>query len=287
MKKISRNDSCWCGSGKKYKQCHETSDTRLKKLKNDGYQIPTRGMIRAPKEVEGIRRSAKITHEILDLLEEKVVAGITTKEIDDIVYDYALLHGAIPATIGFQGYKHSCCTSINNVICHGVPDDTVLKEGDIINVDTTINLDGYFSDASRMYLIGEVSEEAKAIVACAKKSLELAIEKVKPFESVSIIGRTIEPYANGLGYTVVRDLTGHGIGLELHCDPQIIHYEDRDKGMIMVPGMVFTIEPMINEKSYRTKQLSDGWTITTIDGGLSAQWEHTILVTEDGAEILT
>jgi methionyl aminopeptidase len=287
MKKISRNDTCWCGSGNKYKTCHEDTDLRLKKLKLAGYQIPTRGMIRSPKEVEGIKRSAKITHEILDLLESKVVEGITTKEIDDIIYEYAIKKGAIPATIGFEGYKYSCCTSINNVICHGIPNERRLKDGDIINVDTTINLDGFFSDASRMYLVGEVSEKAKAIVDCAKKSLKLAIEAIKPFDPVNVIGKVIEPYANSFGYSVVRDLTGHGIGLELHCDPQILHYEEKSKGMILVPGMVFTIEPMINEKSHRTKLLDDEWTITTIDGGLSAQWEHTLLVTEDGIEVLT
>lgn len=285
--KIMRNDLCWCGSGKKYKKCHEPIDQKLKTMELKGYKVPPRNLIKNEQQIQNIKKSALITREILDILETKVIEGITTKEIDDIVYNHAISKGAIPGTIGYNGYKHSSCTSINDVICHGIPDDTILKNGDIVNVDITMNLDGYFSDASRMYCVGEVSNKAKTLVDCTKECLERAIKAIKPYEPLNIIGEIIEPYANENGFSVVRDYIGHGVGLALHESPEIYHFISKEKSILMAPGMVFTIEPMINEKSYKTKMLSDGWTVTTVDGGLSAQWEHTILVTSDGVEILT
>lgn len=287
MKKLSRNDLCWCNSGKKYKACHLENDTKLKEFKYKGYPVPSNRLIRNEEEIANIRKCADITRGILELLETEIKAGMRTIEIDKFVYDYTVSKGAIPATIGYHGYKHSCCVSINNVICHGIPGEIQLKDGDIVNVDIAINLDGFYSDASRMYMVGNVSEEAKKIVECAKECLNRAIEAVKPYEPISVVAAAIEPYAKKLGYSVVRDFTGHGIGVNSHDDPYVFHFVSNEKEMIMVPGMVFTIEPMINENGHGTKILSDGWTVTTIDGGLSAQWEHTILVTEDGTEILT
>lgn len=285
--KIMRNDLCWCGSGKKYKKCHESIDQKLKTMELKGYKVPPRNLIKNDQQIQNIKKSALITREILDILETKVTEGITTKEIDNIVYKYAISKGAVPGTIGYNGYKHSSCISINDVICHGIPDETILKSGDIVNVDITINLDGYFSDASRMYCVGKVSDKAKALVHCTKECLERAIKTIKPYEPLNVIGEIIEPYANANGFSVVRDYIGHGVGLALHESPEIYHFISNEKSILMAPGMVFTIEPMINEKSYETKTLSDGWTVTTVDGGLSAQWEHTILVTSDGVEILT
>lgn len=284
---ISRNDPCWCGSGKKYKKCHMHFDDRLAELAHKGYAIPNHGLIKTKEDIEGIKKSALITKGIFKHLEGKILAGISTIEIDQMVYDYTIEHGGIPATLGYNGYEKSCCTSVNDVICHGIPGERVLQEGDIVNVDVTTNLNGYFSDSSRMYTIGKVSERAQKIVDETYICMMKGIEAVKAFESIDVIGDTIEAYANSKGYSVVRDLGGHGIGLEFHEEPHVNHFKTDQKGMIMVPGMLFTIEPMINEGVYNTETLEDGWTVMTVDGLLSAQWEHTILVTENGAEIIT
>jgi len=287
LKKITRNDLCWCGSGNKYKNCHLDNDSKLRAFEELGYPVPSRDLIRSKEEIENLKKSGEITTGILDLLEKEIKVGMKTIEIDKMVHDYTVARGAIPATLGYLGFKHSCCTSINNVICHGIPGETVLSDGDIVNVDVTTNLNGYYSDSSRMYMIGNVSPRARKLVDCAFECLKTGIEAVKPYEPISVIAEAIEPYANSLGYSVVQDLAGHGIGLEFHVEPMVFHFMTHEKEMIMAPGMVFTIEPMINEKSPDTETLLDNWTVVTIDDGLSAQWEHTILVTEDGYEILT
>lgn len=284
---ISRNDPCWCKSGKKYKVCHRQMDERLERLEDEGYEIPSHYLIKNEEVIEGVRKSAIITKGIFKHLEGKIVEGMTTEEIDQIIHAYTLSKGGICATLGYNGFPKSCCTSINNVICHGIPGEEVLKNGDIINIDVTTILNGYFSDSSRMYLIGDVSDKARTLVDETYKCMMLGIEAVKPYQSIDVIGETIEAYANSKGYSVVRDLGGHGIGVKFHEEPHINHFKTGEKGMIMVPGMLFTIEPMINEKSHEVKILDDDWTAVTIDGGLSAQWEHTILVTENGAEIIT
>lgn len=285
---VSRNDSCWCGSGKKYKFCHQQMDERLHEYMMKGYDVPEHTIIKSRETIDGMRESAKITTGILDHLADILRPGMTTLEIDRIVHDYTVERGGIPATLGYKGYEKSCCTSINEVICHGIPSESIaLKDGDIINVDVTTDYKGFFSDSSRMYMIGEVSQRAKDLVQATHECMMVGIKAVKPYQSVDVIGEAIEAYANSKGYSVVRDLGGHGIGLEFHEDPHINHFKTDNMDMIMVPGMTFTIEPMINEKSYKAKFLDDGWTVMTTDGGLSAQWEHTILVTEDGAEILT
>lgn len=287
MGKTMRNDKCWCGSNNNYKQCHMNFDEKLKQLNVKDYNIPSKNLIKNDNDIAGIRDCANVTRMILDELDNFVGEGIKTREIDQLVHDLSLKHDSFPATIGYQGYKYGSCISINDVICHGIPNETMLRNGDIVNVDISIVKNGYFSDASRMYCIGSVSDSARKLVDVAKECLYRGIEAVKPYAPLSDIAAAIEPYANSYGYSVVRDLAGHGIGLKLHEKPYVFHYVSRKKSMIMVPGMVFTIEPMINEKSYKMQLLPDEWTIKTIDGGLSAQWEHTILVTEDGYEVLT
>ncbi|MCD8159235.1 MAG: methionyl aminopeptidase [Clostridiales bacterium] len=288
MYRLSRNDKCWCGSGKKYKQCHERSDERiLMPLKRQGYLIPPRRLILNGEQIQGIRESAKITVGILDRLEDMVEEGITTNEINEFVHKYTIDHGGIPAPLNYQGFPKSCCTSINNVIAHGIPDKTVLKSGDIVNIDITTILNGYYSDASRMYMVGEVAPNAKKLVEVTKECMYAGIKAVKPYRPVSDIGNVINEITDKHGYGVVRDLCGHGVGVKFHDDPLVEHYRQKRPTMIMVPGMVFTIEPMINEGTWRGRTLADNWTFITQDNKLSAQWEHTIVVTEDGCEILT
>ncbi len=260
----------------------------LEKYRLQGYIIPHPSLIKTREQLEGIRKSGEITTQILDMLEKLVQPGMTTAEIDKLVYDYTIAHKAVPAPLNYNGYPKSVCTSINDVVCHGIPSErTILKSGDIVNIDVSTILDGYYSDASRMYLVGNVSEEARRLVEVTKECLELGTTQVKPFGSTNDIGKAIEPFANQKGYTVVRDLGGHGVGLKFHEEPHIDHFEKQGKGYLMVPGMVFTIEPMINEGNYSVKLARDKWTVTTRDGSLSAQWEYTIAVTETGYEILS
>lgn len=262
-------------------------ESNLEKFKTMGYVIPHKSLLKNSEQIEGIRKSGEITTQILDLLEKEVKPGMTTAQIDKIVYEYTVSHNAIPAPLNYNGFPKSVCTSINNVVCHGIPNaQTVLKSGDIVNIDVSTILDGYFSDASRMYLVGEVSPGARKLVDVTKECLDIGAKQVKPFASVNDIGRAIEPLANKNGYTVVRDLGGHGVGLKFHEDPHVDHFQRKDMGFLILPGMVFTIEPMINEGGYRVQIGRDNWTITTKDGSLSAQWEYTIAVTQTGYEIL-
>jgi methionyl aminopeptidase len=287
MKKISRNDLCWCGSGKKYKRCHMEQDEYLKKLSRQfGYEIP-KDIIKTKEQIDGIRKSGVITKAILDLVGERIKEGVTTDEINTWVHEYTIEHGAIPACLGYGGFPKSVCTSINNVVCHGIPDDTVLKNGDIINVDVTSILNGYYADASRMYIIGEASDEATNLVNDTKKAMELGIEQVKPFNTVGDIGYAIQTFAESKKYSVVYEYGGHGVGVKFHEEPFVAHVGRKGEGMVLLPGMTFTIEPMLNIGKAETKVLDDDWTAITVDDSLSAQWEHTILVTEDGYEILT
>lgn len=286
MKILKRNDECWCGSLKKYKKCHLDIDTKLLSFEKKGYDIPSRKLLLNDKDIQKLRESAVITKGILDKVGEMVKEGTTTDEINSFVHNYTVERNGIPATLGYSGFPKSCCISINEVICHGIPSDRKLKNGDIINVDITTILDGYFSDASRMYTVGEVSEEAQKLVDCAKRCLEIGLEQISPFGLFNDIGEAIEKYANSLGYSVVRDFGGHGIGLNFHEEPHVHHHKTSHKGMVMVPGMVFTIEPMINEGTYKCEVLDDDWTAVTKDNKLSAQFEHTIVITNDGYEII-
>lgn len=285
----NRNDACWCGSGKKYKKCHLEFDEKLKEYRMKGHIVPDNTIIKLPREIEGIKKSAEVNTGILDFLEGKIVEGISTEDIDKMVYNYTIEHGAIPAPLNYEGYPKSCCTSINNEVCHGIPDEkTILKDGDIINIDISTIKDGYFSDASRMFMIGSVSDEARRLVEFTKECLDKGLEQVRPWGHIGDIGAAIQAHAQEHGYSVVTMFGGHGIGNEFHEEPFVSHVGQRDTGMLMVPGMVFTIEPMINiGKPQVYIDQKNGWTSYTRDGSLSAQWEHQVLVTEDGYEIIS
>jgi len=286
---LNRNEICWCGSGLKYKKCHMDFDEKLRELEIAGNIVPDRFIIKTPKEIEMIKKSAVVNTGILDHVSENIKAGMSTADIDKLVYDYTIEHDAIPATLDYEGYPKSCCTSINNEVCHGIPsEDIILKEGDIVNVDVSTIKEGYFSDASRMFIIGETSEEAQKLVDITKECLEKGIEQVRPWGHIGDIGAAIYEHATSNGYSVVTMFGGHGIGNEFHEEPFVSHVGRKDTGMVMVPGMVFTIEPMINigkPQVYVDKK--NGWTSYTRDGSLSAQWEHQLLVTEDGYEIIS
>lgn len=287
MQKFQRNDACWCGSGKKYKNCHMAFDEKVEHFEDQGYHIAPYEFIKNEEQIEGIRKSGRATTEILDIVEKVIKAGMSTEEINTIVHEETLKRGGTPAPLGYQGYPKSTCTSVNNVICHGIPSENhILKDGDIINVDVTTILNGYYADASRMFMIGEVTPRARKIVEVTKEAMEKAIQNLKPWGDLNEVGRTIEPFVKSHGYSVVRALCGHGVGLEFHEEPQVDHYSSKEKGYLLVPGMTFTIEPMINEGTYDCIILEDKWTVVTKDKKLSAQWENTVLVTETGIEIL-
>ncbi|MDU2146468.1 MAG: methionyl aminopeptidase [Paeniclostridium sordellii] len=286
---LNRNDDCWCKSGKKYKKCHMEFDEKLKELKKQGYEVPSHDIIKNKEQIDKIKESAKINNEVLDLVAKNIKAGMSTEDINKIVHEYTVSKGAIPAPLGYGGFPKSLCTSINSEICHGIPsEDVILKDGDIINIDVSTIYDGYYSDASRMFMIGNVSDKAKKLVEVTKECLEAGIKAVKPWGHIGDIGAAIQEHAEKNGYSVVRDFGGHGIGLQFHEDPFVFHYGAKNEGMILVPGMIFTIEPMINEGTYELYiDAENEWTAYTDDGLLSAQWEHMILVTEGGVEILS
>ena len=285
---LNRNDECWCGSKQKYKKCHMDFDQKLQSLKMKGYVVPSRDIIKNKEQIEGIKASAKINNAALDLVAEKIKAGMSTEDINKIVHDYTISQGAIPAPLNYGGFPKSVCTSINDEICHGIPgEDIILKDGDIINVDVSTIYNGYFSDASRMFMIGNVHEEHRRLVNVAKECLERGVAAVKPWGFLGDIGAAIQELADENGYSVVRDFGGHGVGLQFHEDPFVAHVGKKGTGMVLVPGMVFTIEPMINAGDYDLFVDEDNdWTALTEDGSYSAQWEHTVLVTEDGVEII-
>lgn len=283
---FSRNSKCWCGSGKKYKKCHIDVENIIYDYLNKGYKMPDQSLIKTKDDIEGIRKSAVITNDILNMLSEKAIAGVSTNELNEFVNAYTLSKGAVAAPLNYDGFPKSICTSINEVVCHGIPSDRVLKDGDIVNIDITTILDGYYSDASRMYMIGEVSEDARQLVNSTKEALQIGLSAVKPYTPFHEIGNAIAPYAKEKGYSIVREFGGHGVGNDFHEEPFIYHFANDEKGILMLPGMVFTIEPMLNMGMSSCKVLEDEWTAVTKDGSLSAQWEHTILVTEDGFEVL-
>lgn len=264
-------------------------DKKILYLQNKGHLVPSRKLIKTEEQIEGIRKSGVVNSGILDLVGKEIKAGMSTAEIDKLVYDYTISHGAIPAPLNFEGFPKSVCTSINEVVCHGIPSEKeILREGDIINVDVSTILDGYYSDASRMYMIGKVSPEKEKLVRVAKECLEIGMEAAKPFGYVGDIGHAIQKHAEKNGFSVVRDLCGHGVGLEFHEEPEVTHFGRKGTGMLLVPGMVFTIEPMINMGTYRVYIAEeDGWTVITDDELPSAQWEHTFVMREDGLEILS
>ena len=289
MKSPGRNDECWCGSGKKYKKCHLNLDERLQELYEQGEEVPHRSLLKTAADIEGIKKSAAINIGVLDYVAEHIKAGVNTAEIDKWIYDYTIEHGGTPADLNFEGYPNSVCTSINEVVCHGIPsEDDVLKEGDIVNVDCSTILDGYFSDSSRMFMIGEVDEEKQKLVRVTKEALEAGLAAVKPWGHLGDVGAAVSAHAHANGFSVVEEFGGHGIGLEFHEDPFVSHVAEAGTGPVLVPGMCFTIEPMINAGEHEI-DMSDpnGWTIRTADGKPSAQWEVQLVVTDDGYELLS
>lgn len=286
--KIDRNAPCWCGSGRKYKQCHMAFDDRIRAAEIKGHEVPARKLLKSPADIEGIRESAKVNMAVLDAVAEKICIGMTTEDIDRIVSEVTAQAGAVPAPLGFEGFPKSVCTSVNSEVCHGIPSpDVVLKDGDIINVDASTIYKGYYSDSSRMFLLGNVPEETKKLVQTAKECVEIGVAAVKPWTFLGDMGHAVHQHALENGYSVVRQIGGHGCGLEFHEDPWVSYVSVPGSGMLMVPGMVFTIEPMVNmgtDEIYEDKD--NGWTIYTEDGKPSAQWEVQVLVTEDGCEIL-
>lgn len=245
-------------------------------------------LIKTPDEIQKMRTAGKLAANVLEMIEPYVQAGISTDELNDICHNYIVNEQkAIPAPLNYRGFPKSICTSVNHVICHGIPNEKKLKNGDIINIDITVIKDGYHGDTSKMFQIGEVSVQASRLVKIARECLLKGIEIVRPGTSLGDIGYVIQSYAEGLRLSVVREYCGHGIGNVFHEEPQVLHYGKPNTGMILEAGMTFTIEPMINAGKRHTKLLSDNWTVITKDRSLSAQWEHTILVTETGVEVLT
>lgn len=264
-------------------------DKKVLGYQNRGCLVPKRELIKTPEQIEGIRRSGVINTGVLDLVEKEIRAGMSTADIDKLVYDYTTAHGAIPAPLNYEGFPKSVCTSINEVVCHGIPSENeILREGDIINVDVSTIYEGYYSDASRMFIIGRTSPEKERLVRVTKECLEIGMQAAKPWGFLGEVGKAIERHARKNGYSVVRELCGHGVGLAFHEDPEVDHYNTHKQGMLLVPGMVFTIEPMINmgERHVFIDE-ADGWTVVTEDELPSAQWEHTFIMTESGLEILT
>lgn len=288
-KKIGRNDPCWCGSGKKYKKCHEAFDDKLIKLEHEGHIIPDRSIIKTPEQIEAIKESCKINIAVLDYVGEHIKAGMTTEEIDKMVYEKTTEMGGIPAPLNYEGYPKSVCVSIDDVVCHGIPcDEEVLQDGDILNVDCSTIYKGYFSDSSRMYCIGNVSDEKRKLVDTVKECVEKGLEQVKPWGFLGDMGQAVNDHAKANGYSVVREIGGHGVGLEFHEDPFVSYITQKGTEMVMVPGMIFTIEPMVNIGSADVYvDEDDDWTVFTADGSPSAQWEIMVLVTEDGHEVLS
>lgn len=244
--------------------------------------------IKTPEEIEKMRIAGRLAADILPMIQPYVVPGVTTEELDRICHDYIVNEQkAIPAPLNYHGFPKSICTSVNHQVCHGIPGNKRLKEGDIINIDVTIIKDGYHGDTSKMFFVGEPSIIARRVVRIAHDCLRLGIEAVKPGVRLGDIGHVIQRHAEANNCSVVREYCGHGIGREFHEEPQVLHYGTPGTGLMLEPGMTFTIEPMINAGRRHVKLLPDGWTVVTKDHSLSAQWEHTVLVTETGYEVLT
>ncbi len=302
---LKSNDPCWCGSSKKYKRCHGSPDNRLRA----GRVSPERAVpesiavpeyrdtlvpkrwdeprVKAPETIERMRRAGRIAAEVLSLAGAAVAPGVTTDEIDAYVHELCLERGAYPSPLRYKGFPKSVCTSVNEVICHGIPDDRPLADGDIVNLDVTAFVDGVHGDTNATFEVGEVDEASRRLVRVTRECMEAGIEAVAPGHPLSLIGRAIEAHAEAHGYSVVRAFVGHGIGEQFHSDLQIPHYHEPRLTAVAEEGMTFTIEPMISMGTGQHRIWEDGWTAVTTDGSRTAQFEHTILVTSEGAEVLT
>ena len=286
--KFGRNNPCWCGSGIKYKQCHEAFDKKIHSIQLKGHIVPTHDIIKTREQVELIKKSAVINRACLDEVAKAIREGMTTQEIDDIVYETTTSMGGIPAPLNYEGFPKSVCTSVNSQVCHCIPSEkVVLKDGDIVNVDCSTILDGYFSDSSRMFMIGNVSEEKQRLVRVAKECMEKGLEATKPWGFLGDMAEAVHTHAEKNGYSIVREIGGHGVGIEFHEDPWVSYVANAGEEMLIVPGMMFTIEPMVNmgKADIFTDEVND-WEVYTRDGKPSAQWEIQIYITEDGPEVI-
>jgi len=284
-----RNDECWCGSGKKYKKCHRDFDEHLEELAAQGFDLISRDLLKMPEDIAAIKASAEVNVGALDYVAAHIGVGTTTEEIDQWVYNYCIEHDAIPADLNYEGFPKSVCTSINEVVCHGIPSvEDVLREGDIVNVDMSTIKNGYFSDSSRMFCIGEVDPEWKRLVDVTRESVEAGLAAVKPWGFLGDVSAAVNKVATDAGFSVVREFGGHGIGFEFHEDPWVGFCEKAGTGYVLVPGMCFTIEPMVNMGAQEIDMNDpNGWTVRTADGLPTAQWEVQIVVTETGYELLS
>ena len=284
--KVGRNAPCPCGSGRKYKKCCLGSAGKpenLKALYAEKYRI----RLKEAADIEGIRSAGRLTLDTLDLVESEIRPGITTDDINTLVHEFTIKHGAFPAPLNYRGFPKSVCASVNEVICHGIPGEQVLKDGDIVNVDITSILNGYYADVNKTFFVGTPGLEAKKIVRVAKKCLSNGMSMVKPGSTIGHIGWAIQKHAESQGCSVVREFVGHGVGFDFHEPPQVPHFGRKGEGISLIPGMVFTIEPMINLGKKELVILKDKWTAVTKDRSLSAQFEQTILVTDHGFESMT
>ena len=286
--KPGRNDECWCGSGKKYKKCHGPIDSRLEGFYLDGYEVVPRSLLKSPEEIEGIKRSAAINIGVLDYVAEHIKPGVTTAEIDKWIYDYTVERGGIPADLNFEGYPNSVCTSINSVVCHGIPSDNdVLKEGDIVSVDVGAYIGGFHGDCAGTYPCGQVSDEALDLIRVTQQSFFEGIKFAREGYRLSDISHAVQEYAESHGYSIVREYVGHGIGRRMHESPEVPNFGNPGHGPRLLRGMTIAVEPMVNAGSAAIRQMSDGWTVKTADGKNAAHYENTILITDGDPELLT
>jgi len=285
--KVGRNAPCPCGSGSKYKKCCLAKNGGYPPDFEETYRRKYGIRLKKKPDIEGIRQAGQLVLDTLNLAESIIKPGLVTDEINTLVHDYTIKNGAIPAPLNYRGFPKSVCVSVNDVICHGIPGNRILADGDIVNVDVTSILNGYYADANKTFFVGNPDSEARKIVSIARQCLSRGMSAVKPGNTLGDIGWRIQAYAEAQGCSVVREFVGHGVGFDFHEAPQVPHFGHKGAGIGLIPGMVFTIEPMINLGGKELRVLDDNWTAITKDGSLSAQFEQTILVTEDGVESLT
>lgn len=306
MASLGTNEPCWCGSGRKYKKCHRLQDEPVRAgvvgptrevppeiprppyIATDGWpQGREEPLVKPPEVIAAMRVAGVAAGEVLDAVRAAVAPGVTTDHLDEVAHEAYIAHGGYPSPLGYKGFNKSVCTSVNEVICHGIPDDRVLRDGEIVNVDVTIFLDGVHGDTNATFGVGEIDARSAELIRVTKECLYLGIDAVAPGQPVWSIGRAIQEHAEAHGFGVVRSFCGHAIGREFHGALSIPHYEERAMSLPLEPGMTFTIEPMITLGSFRERIWSDGWTAVTSDGLRTAQFEHTLVVTDDGADVLT